>query len=77
MSGAKILFLCVLIHQCHCSLADCLIRCNQQPVDEHSTQFRFIGALMNDPCHAYTDHKTIVIICYFTCGHYYVHKVAA
>lgn len=77
MSEAKILFLCVLIHQWHCSLADCLIRCNQQPVDEHSTQFRFIATLMNDPSHAYTDHKIIVIICYFTCSHYYVHKVPA
>lgn len=77
ISEAKLLFLSVLIHQWHYSLVDCLIRCNQLPVDEHSTQFTFIGPLMNDPSHAYTDHKIIVIICYFTCSLYYVHKASA
>ena len=59
------LILSALIHQWQYSLVDCL-RCNQLPVDEHSTQFAFIGALMNSPSHAYTEHKLKVIIVYFT-----------
>lgn len=70
---AKLLLLSVLIHQWQYSLVDCLIRCNQLPFDEHTTQFAFIGALMNNP-HSRTDHRYIVIIGYFICHLYYVHK---
>jgi len=61
ITEAKRLLLSVLIHQWQYSLVDCLIKCNQLPVDEHTTQFAFIVAQINNPSHAYTDHNLIVV----------------